>query len=63
MLVGIGLGAGASYMLGRVLASLLFDVPPSGPLSWAVVALTLAVAVTEPCGTRPAVPSERHWWR
>jgi predicted permease len=44
-LLGIALGACASVLLTRVLSSLLFDVATSDPLSWAVVALTLGVAI------------------
>jgi predicted permease len=44
-LLGIAVGAIASVLLTRVLSSLLFDVATTDPMSWAIVAMTLAVAI------------------
>jgi predicted permease len=44
-LLGIALGAFASILLTRVLSSLLFDVATTDPMSWAIVAVTLAAAI------------------
>jgi predicted permease len=56
-LIGIGIGTVAGLSLARVLASLLFDVTMTDPLSWVIVvgvlALTIAAASWHP--TRAAV--------
>jgi ABC-type antimicrobial peptide transport system permease subunit len=44
-LLGIAVGAIASAVLTRVLSALLFDVATTDPMSWAIVAMTLAVAI------------------
>lgn len=44
-LTGIALGAVTSFLLTRVLSSLLLDVTTTDPLSWAIVAATLTIAI------------------
>ena len=56
-LVGIGLGLGvvAALLVGRLLETLLFDVPATDPMSLVAAALAFAVVATAVC----AVPAWR----
>jgi putative ABC transport system permease protein len=56
-LIGIGIGTVAGLSLARMLASLLFDVTMTDPLSWVIVVgvLTLTIAAASWHPTRTAV--------
>jgi putative ABC transport system permease protein len=47
--VGLAIGLAASFAVGKVLESLLFDTAPTDPLTFATVAIALAVAGTAAC--------------
>jgi ABC-type antimicrobial peptide transport system permease subunit len=47
--LGIAIGLGGAYGLSRLLTSLLFGVKPNDPLTFAVVALTLALISLVAC--------------
>ncbi len=53
ILIGVALGVIAAIALSRLVASLLFGVPPTDPLTFAVVA-TLLVIVGIAANTFPA---------
>lgn len=44
-LIGLGLGTVASLLLSRGIAALLYDVSPTDPLSWSIVACVLALTI------------------
>jgi len=46
---GVALGLVAAYVLSRLMASLLFGVSPTDPLTFALVALALAVVTLAAC--------------
>jgi putative ABC transport system permease protein len=52
---GIAIGAAGSFALTRVLAKFLFEVKPSDPSTFAVVALALAIAAFAAC----CIPARR----
>jgi putative ABC transport system permease protein len=45
-ILGLGLGTVASLLLSRGMAGLLYDVSPTDPLSWSIVASVLALTIT-----------------
>ena len=47
--IGIGIGIAGALALSRVLASLVFDVPVRDPLTYVVVAVSLAVVALVAC--------------
>ena len=48
-LAGVGLGLGGAFALTRVMSSLLFDVTPTDPVTFAVVPLVLAGVAVAAC--------------
>jgi ABC-type antimicrobial peptide transport system permease subunit len=53
--LGLGLGLGGTFLLGRLLSSLLFRIPPSDPWTLGAVCLVLAGTVL----AASAVPARR----
>jgi predicted permease len=49
VVIGLALGIGAALLLGRSLSSLLFEVSPSNPMPFAVVAVVTIVTATVAC--------------
>ncbi len=49
VLVGIGIGVAGALALSRFLSALLFDIAPTDPLTYAVVAVLLAAAAVVAC--------------
>ena len=54
-LAGIAIGLGTSFALTRFLRTLLFDISPTDPLTFAVVAILLATVAVAAC----AIPARR----
>ena len=52
--VGITVGLAAAFALTRLMASLLYDVKPTDPSTYAVVAAALAATALAACG-KPAL--------
>ena len=42
--VGVAIGLGAAFGMTRLMSSLLFEISPADPLTYAMVLLTLAAA-------------------
>lgn len=49
VVIGVGIGSGASYWLTRFLASFLFEVTPTDPATFAGVALLLTAVALLAC--------------
>jgi putative ABC transport system permease protein len=49
VLIGLGLGIAGAYALTRLMSTLLFEVEPTDPLTWLMVALALAAIATLAC--------------
>ena len=48
--IGVALGAGGALLLSRYLESLLFEITPTDPLTWVIVAaLLFSVALAACC--------------
>jgi len=48
-LAGVGLGLGAAYALTRLMTSLLFEVTPADPVTYAGLSLLLVVVALAAC--------------
>jgi ABC-type antimicrobial peptide transport system permease subunit len=49
VLLGLALGSGGAYLLGRVMSSVLFQVAPTDPLTFAGVAVLLVAVASLAC--------------
>ena len=56
--VGISVGLAAAFALTRLMASLLYDVKPTDPLTYTVVAAALAATALAAC-CKPALKAAR----
>ena len=54
-LIGLAIGSGVALALGRLMSSLIFEIKPADPLTYASVALLLAIVAL----VASAVPAYR----
>src|SRR4029079_180734 len=58
--VGLVLGAVGAVLVGRLLQTLLFDVPPADPLALGIAAVTFGAVALAACLLPAAPPSRVH---